>query len=88
MKIETDMEALVADEPKQSDMFGPIPTRRQRRRGWTELDKLRQRLVRLERKVADGDYTEKDMSALAKTWEILGERYVEASEKWAKAFGR
>lgn len=71
-----------------SDMFGPLLPKRTRQRGWTELDKLRLRLERLEKKVAEGDYTEKDMDALAKLWTLLGERYTEARVKWAKAFGR
>ena len=75
-------------DPEPSDMFGPLPNRRQRQRGWTELDKLRAKLVRLEKKVAEGDYTEKDITAMTDAWELLATRYVEASEKWAKSFGR
>ena len=78
----------MVDENTPSDMFGPIPTKRKRQRGWTELDKLRQKLMRLEKKVFEGDYTEKDVEALSATWELLAKRYVEASEKWANAFGR
>ncbi len=78
----------MVDDTVPSDMFGPIPIRRQRQRGWTELDKLRRRLERLEKKVSDGDYTEKDIEALSKLWTLLGERYSEARVKWAKSFGR
>lgn len=87
MKINSE-KALMVDQEAPSDMFGPLPAKRKRQRGWTELDKLRRRLERLELKVSSGEYTDKDKEALEKLWILLGERYAEAREKWAKSFGR
>jgi len=70
-------------KPKTSDLFGsPEPTPR----GWTELDALRKKYQRLERRVLSGEYDTKDLEELTRTSGEIIEREKEAREKWGKSF--
>jgi len=70
---------------RQSDLFG---ARVSTPRGWTELDKVRARIQRLEKKADQGDFTAEDLEDLRDLRQTLSARELEASEKWKRSCGR
>lgn len=57
------------------------------RRGWTELDKIRRRIAKLEKRCSDGDATALDMERILKLKELLARREEEAKQKWKNSCG-
>lgn len=78
----------MVERPGPSDLFGAIPQRRKSQRGWTELDRIRRRLQRLEARLSAGDYKDGDLDAIVELRQQIVERETEAREKWAKSFGK
>jgi len=72
-------------EMAQGDLFGP---RKKTPRGWTELDKIRRRVLFLEKKIWSGEFTTSEMDELTTLQVQIKARENEAREKWAKSFGK
>jgi hypothetical protein len=70
---------------RKSDLFGPV---RETPRGWTELDRVRRRYAVLERKIAAGDFNSAEAEEFGTLRAQIVLRETEASEKWAKSFGK
>jgi hypothetical protein len=70
---------------KQGELF-ERPKRR-RRRTWTELDRARRRLQRLERLFMEGSANQKQIDELPRAREALANEEKKAREKWKNCFG-
>lgn len=71
---------------EQGGLFGGLqhPTRR---RAWTDLDRLRRRLERANKKIEESGGTEKDLEKAADLEKKLILREEEARSRWKKSFG-
>lgn len=68
-------------EKQESDLFGGIPYG-----SWTDLDRIRKQVQRLQKKVDSGADDEGEYELL---WELRGElrsKEKEASERWKTSF--
>lgn len=69
-----------------ADLFEPVkPGRRESKIG---LDRVRARVVRIEKRLAAGAATEAEMNAIASLRRRLIRGEEEAREKWEKIFGK
>lgn len=70
----------------QEELFGQ-PKRRSRKRGWTNLDRLRARIERLSRRIEETGGSEKEWEARDDAEMRLALAEEEAREKWKNSFG-
>lgn len=69
---------------KQGDLFGKPSSRFPR--GWTALDRIRARVERLRRTIAETGGTERDLIALKSAEAKLSETEQKARGKWKDSF--
>lgn len=70
----------------QGDLFGK-PDKRPKKRGWTELDRLRALVVRIKRRIEETGGSEKDFEAWDRAEAKLVRAEEEAKAKWKNSFG-
>lgn len=70
----------------RGDLFGK-PDKRPKKRGWTELDRLRARVEQLNKRIEDTGGDEKDLEACDDATMRLIRAEEEAKGKWKNSFG-
>lgn len=69
---------------RQGELFGRPEPRRVR--AWTELDRVRRRLGRLERRQEEGSVTTQEIEEIPRLRALLRSREAEARAKWKNSF--
>jgi len=72
--------------PEQGELPG-MPKKRRKDRAWSDLDRARGRVERLERRYSDGSASVKEMEELPIAKEKLKRLEEEVRDKWKKCFG-
>jgi uncharacterized coiled-coil DUF342 family protein len=64
-----------------------MPNKRRKDRAWSDLDRIRKRVERLEQRFLEGSASVREMEELPKAKEKLRKLEEEVKVKWKKCFG-